>query len=194
VSARRRLATPWMLTLRAPSFHVGAGRAFARCVPTSDVSCRLSAPARRLLLRPPASASCTSLERTRSVVTARPESFHRPLALEEPSPLSREDGGTTRGVFCRARILCLPSQIHTAFQPCTPDTSRRRTEPFVMLSLLRSSVTPAHRFARVLALPSTSAAIAACIAARSSTAPRGSSGLEMSVCPPCQRTWQLATG
>jgi len=51
------------------------------------------------------------------------------------------------------QTLCLPPQIHTAFQPCTPDASRRRTEPFVVLSLLRSSMTPAHRFARVLVLP-----------------------------------------
>jgi hypothetical protein len=53
-----------------------------------------------------------------------------------------------------------------------------------MPSLLRSSLTPAHRLARVLELPSTSAARTSHLAVRGSTAPRGSSGLEMSSCPP----------
>jgi len=79
LSARRRLATSWVLTLRAPSFHVGAGRAFTRCVPTSDVSCRHPAPARRLLL-PTASFSLVRCSRAYGVsFTERPESFHRPL-------------------------------------------------------------------------------------------------------------------
>jgi hypothetical protein len=34
--ARRRLSAPWMLTLRTPSFLVGAGRAFTENDPTSD--------------------------------------------------------------------------------------------------------------------------------------------------------------
>jgi len=80
VSARRRLATSWMLTLRAPSFHVGAGRAFTRCVPISDASCRHSAPARRLLL-PTSSFGLVCCSRAHGVrFTERPESFHRPLA------------------------------------------------------------------------------------------------------------------
>ena len=56
-----------MLTLRAPSFHVGAGRAFTRSVPTSDAPCRPSAPAVGSFFRPPASAPCASLEHAKSV-------------------------------------------------------------------------------------------------------------------------------
>jgi hypothetical protein len=63
-----------------------------------------------------------------------------------------------------------------------------------MLSLLRSSATLAHRFARVLLLPSTSAAESSCLAARGPTALRCSSCLEMSSCPPRQRIEQFATG
>jgi len=48
LSTRRRLSTSWMRTLRTLRFR-SAGRAFTRCVPTSDVSCRLPAPAHRLL-------------------------------------------------------------------------------------------------------------------------------------------------
>jgi len=66
--AWRRLSTSWMLTLRAPSFHVGAGRAFTRCVPPSGTPCHLPAPTRRLLLRPSAPAPCATLEHTRSVL------------------------------------------------------------------------------------------------------------------------------
>jgi len=79
--ARRRLTTSWMLTLRAPSFHVGAGRAFTSFVRSSDASRRRPAPDRRLHLRRPAGAPCVSLERAKSPVTDRPESSHRPLAL-----------------------------------------------------------------------------------------------------------------
>jgi len=100
-SARRRLATSWMLTLRAPSFHVGAGRAFTRPVPTSDAFCRRPAPACRLLLpdrqllpRVLLSSARGQFHRTTRIVPPSPR-------LEEPSPLSREDGGTTQGVFCR---------------------------------------------------------------------------------------------
>jgi hypothetical protein len=53
-----------------------------------------------------------------------------------------------------------------------------------MPSLLRSSLTPAHRFARVLELPNTSAARTSRLAVRGSAAPRGFSGLERSVYPP----------
>jgi hypothetical protein len=56
-----------------------------------------------------------------------------------------------------------------------------------VLSLLRSSMTPAHRFARVLVLPQYLCGLATHLAARRSTAPRCSSCLEMSACPPCQR-------
>jgi hypothetical protein len=79
VSVRRRLSTPWTLTLRAPSFHVGAGRAFTRCFPTSDAP--LSSPGTdgRLLFRPPAPPPCAALERMRFGFTERPESFHRLL-------------------------------------------------------------------------------------------------------------------
>jgi len=149
--ARRRLSTSWMLTLRAPSFHVGAGRAFARCVPTSDASCRLPAPAGRLLLRPPATAPRAAFERVRS---AEPKDQNRSTVSPRRGAISsvarRWRNDSRRLPSCR--VPCLPSQIRANFQPRTPDASRRRTESIVMLSLLRSSVTLAHRFARALAL------------------------------------------
>jgi len=136
-----------MLTLRAPSFHVGAGRAFTWCVPTSDASCRLPAPACRLLLRPPASAPRAALELTRSVSPRDQNRSTVPSLRGAISSVARRWRNDSRRLPS-CRNLCLPPQIHTAFQPCTPDASRRRTEPFVMPSLLRSSVTPAHRCAR----------------------------------------------
>jgi len=183
-----------MLTLRAPSFHVGAGRAFTRCIPTSGASCRHPAPARRFLLRPPAEAPCATLERTRS-----------PSPRGQSRPTVSSLGGAISSVARRwrndsrrlpsYRILCLPPQIRTAFQPCTPNASRRRTEPFVWPSLLRSGMTPAHRFARWLALrPVTLRREPRYLSARGSAAPRGASGLEMRSCPPCQRLWQGAMG
>jgi len=89
VSARRRLSTSWMLTLRAPSFHVGAGRAFTRPVPTSDASCRHPAPARRFLpdrqLEPRALLSSARglFHREARIVPPSPR-------LEEPSPLNEK--------------------------------------------------------------------------------------------------------
>jgi len=46
------------------------------------------------------------------------------------------------------RTFCLPPQIHAAFQPRTPDASRRRTDSNDVPSLWRSGVPPAHRSAR----------------------------------------------
>jgi len=148
--ARRRLATSWMLTLRAPSFHVGAGGAFTRPVPTSDALCHHPAPACRLLFaRPPASAPRAALERVRSVSPCDQNRSTVPSLRGAISSVARRWRNDSRRLpSCRA--LCLPPQIHMAFQPRTPDASRRRTEPFVMPSLLRSSLTPAHRFARGL--------------------------------------------
>jgi len=76
-----------MRTLRAPSFHIGAGRAFTRCIPTSDAPCRLPAPTRRLLFRRPAPppirfsrADEVRFHRETRIVPPSPR-------LEEPSPL-----------------------------------------------------------------------------------------------------------
>jgi len=80
---RRRLATSWMLTLRAPSFHIGAGRAFTSCVPTSDAPCHLPAPARRLLFRLP--APCPS-RHSRAVEVW----FYRETRIVPPSPRYEE--------------------------------------------------------------------------------------------------------
>jgi len=183
-----------MLTLRAPSFHVGAGRAFTRCVPTSGAPCRHPAPARRLLLRPPASASCAALERAGSVSPNDQNRSTVPSLGGAISSVARRWRNDSRRLPSY-RVLCLPSQIHAAFHPRTPDTSRCRTEPFVVPSLLRSGMTPAHRFARRLALrPVTLRRESTRLAMRGSTAPRCPSGLEMSSCPPRQRLWQFATG
>jgi hypothetical protein len=134
LSTRRRLSTSWMLTLRAPSFHVGAGRAFTSCVPTSDAPCRLPAPACRLLFRPPAPPPCSALERTRFGSTERPESFHRPLAWRSHLPVTRRWRNDSRRLPSY-RIFCLPPQVHAAFQLRTLDVSRRRTDSNDMPSL-----------------------------------------------------------
>ena len=55
-------------------------------------------------------------------------------------------------------------------------------------------MTPAHRFARVLVLPQYLCGSATRLAARRSTAPRGSSGLEMSACPPCSADRAVCDG
>lgn len=70
---------------RAPRSE-GAGRAFTRCVPTSDASCRHPAPARRLLAdrqlqpRVPLSSTRSLVDRETRIVPPSPRS-------EEPSPL-----------------------------------------------------------------------------------------------------------
>jgi hypothetical protein len=98
--ARRRLSAPWMLTLRAPSFHIGAGRAFTENNPTSDALCRSTAPV--VGSCPTASYCPTCHSRAREVrFTAR-------ARIVPPSPRwrshlpSREDGGTTQGACHRA--------------------------------------------------------------------------------------------
>jgi len=79
-TARRRLTTSWMRTLRARAFHGGAGRAFTSSVRSSDASLSplgtgSSAPS------PTSSSDLTRFSRTRTVrFTERPESSHRPLA------------------------------------------------------------------------------------------------------------------
>jgi len=98
--------------------------------------------------RPPASASCAALERTGSVSPRDQNRSTVPSFGGAISSVARRWRNDSRRLPS-SRNLCLPPQIHTAFQPCTPDASRRRTESFVMPSLLRSSLTPAHRFARV---------------------------------------------
>jgi hypothetical protein len=134
VSARRRLATSRMRTLRTPSFHIGAGRAFTKCIPTSDAPCRLPAPAVRLLLRPPAPPPFATLERTRFGFTERPESFHRPLAWRSHLPCTRRWRNDPRRLPLY-RIDYLLSQIHSAFQPHGPGASRRLTDLNDMPSL-----------------------------------------------------------
>jgi len=193
VPARRRLSTSWMLTLRAPSLHVGAGRAFTRPVPTSDAPCRHPAPASRLLLRPPASAPCAALELTKSVSPSDQNRSTVPSLRGAISSFTRRWRNDSRRLPS-CRTLCLPPQIPAAFQPRAPDASRRRTESFVVLSLLRSSTTLVHRFARTPVLRGASAARTSRLAARGSTAPRGPSRVEMSVCLPRQRIEQFATG
>jgi hypothetical protein len=61
--------------------------------------------------------------------------FHRATRIVPPSPRERSHlpgarrwrNDSRRLPSCRT--LCLPPQIHAAFQPRTPDVSRRRTEP-----------------------------------------------------------------
>jgi len=104
--ARRRLSTSWMLTLRAPSFHVGAGRAFTRCVPASDARCRLPAPVvgscsdRQLLPRVLLSSARGSVHRETRIVPPSPR-VEEPSASRKPRWPAREDGGTTQGACHR---------------------------------------------------------------------------------------------
>jgi len=161
---------------------------------TSDAPCRPSAPACRLLLRPPASASYAALERTGSVSPRDQNRSTVPSLRGAISSVARRWRNDSRRLLS-CRILCLLPQIHTAFQPRTPDASRRRTEPLVVPSLLRSSMTPAHRFARVPGVsPAPLRRAPRALRHAASTAPRCPSGLEMSACPPCQRIEQSATG
>lgn len=126
--------------------------------------------------RRPASASCATFERTGSVSPRDQNRSTVPSFRGAISSVARRWRNDSRRLPS-CRILCLPPQIHTAFQPCTPDASRRRTEPFVVPSLLRSGMTPAHRFARRLALrPVTLRRESTCLAVRGSAAPRCPSG------------------
>jgi len=147
--------------------------------------------------------SCTDRQlQPRTLLSSVRGLFHRETRIVPPSPRFR---GAISSVARRwrndsrrllsCRILCLLPQIHTAFQPRTPDASRRRTEPLVVPSLLRSSMTPAHRFARVPGVsPAPLRRAPRALRHAASTAPRCPSGLEMSACPPCQRIEQSATG
>jgi hypothetical protein len=113
LTARRRLSTSWMRTLRMPRLG-STGRAFTRCVPTSDVPCRPWAPAHRLL-RAQAPAPCVTLERPRSVLPRDQNRSTVPSLGGAISPV-REDGGTTQGAFhCIGLTAC----------------SRRSTWPFI---------------------------------------------------------------
>jgi len=128
--ARRRLSAPWMLTLRTPSFHIGAGRAFTGNDPTSDALCRSTAPAvgscsdRQLLPHMPLSSMRGQVHR---------ESQNRPTvpSLEEPSPLTRRWRNDSRRLPS-CRLPCEPPLIRAAFQPHGPDALRRLTEPRTM--------------------------------------------------------------
>jgi len=96
-------------------------------------------------------ATFAALERTRSISPSDQNRSTVPSFGGAISSVARRWRNDSRRLPS-CRILCLLPQLRPAFQPCTPDASRRRTEPFVVLSLLRSSMTPAHRFARVLVL------------------------------------------
>jgi hypothetical protein len=128
--ARRRLSAPWMLTLRTPSFHIGAGRAFTENDPTSDALCRSTAPAvgscsdRQLLPHMPLSSMRGQVHR---------ESQNRPTvpSLEEPSPLTRRWRNDSRRLPS-CRLPCEPPLIRAAFQPHGPDALRRLAEPRTM--------------------------------------------------------------
>jgi len=144
-----------MRTLRAPSFHVGAGRAFTSCLPTSGVPRRRPAPVRRFLadhkLWPPARSRAPAVQ-----FTERPESFHRPLAFEEPSPRSEkmeERLGAPSVVSNSLPASADPRGISAA----QPSASRRRTGRAATPSLLRSGVTPAHRLLGRCCYPAPSA-------------------------------------
>jgi len=143
--------------------------------------------------RPPASAPRAALERARSVSPSDQDRPTVPSLRGAISSVARRWRNEPRRLPSY-RILCLPPQVRTAFQPCTPDASRRRTEPFVVPSLLRSSTTPAHRFARGLILPSSSAAPTSRLATRAFATPRRPSGVETGCCTPRQRIVQFATG
>lgn len=93
------------------TFVRGAGRAFTRCVPPSGVSCRLSAPARRLL----PDRKLTS----RPLLSSVPERFHPETRIVPRSPRTEE---LSRSVARRRRndSRRLPSYRN----PCLPMQTR----------------------------------------------------------------------
>jgi len=135
--ARRRLSTPWMRTLRAPSFHAGAGRAFTRCVPSSDTSMSsrgtgASAPSPTASGGPARRSWACEVQST-----ARPGSSHRPLAEGPPAQRwpAREDGGTTRGACRRIGVPACLRRSARRFHPRAPGAFRHRTKSRRMPSL-----------------------------------------------------------
>jgi len=133
--AWQRLSAFWMLTLRAPSFHVGAGRAFAENDPTSDVLCRLVAPARWL------QTNCPLL--LGMLLSSLPSHVDRETRIVPPSPRFEEPSSRAGWPVTRRwrndserlpsyQLPCELPLIRMAFHPCKPDTLRRRTESRIM--------------------------------------------------------------
>jgi len=116
-SERRRLSTSWMLTLRTPRLR-GAGRAFTRCVPTSDVPCRPSAPAYRLL-RPQAPAPRVTLERARSVLPRDQNRSTVPSPMRSHLLVARRWRNDSRRLPSY-RNFCLPPQTRAHFSHAGP--------------------------------------------------------------------------
>jgi hypothetical protein len=114
---RRRLSTSWMLTLRTPRSR-GAGRAFTRCVPTSDVPCRPSAPAHRLL-RPQAPAPRVTLERARSILPRDQNRSTVPSQMRSHLLVARRWRNDSRRLPSY-RNFCLPPQTHAHFSHAGP--------------------------------------------------------------------------
>lgn len=142
-----------MLTLRAPSFHVGAGRAFPKTASASDALCRLSVPVAGSFAgaqpRPRARSRAHEVR-----LTARSESSHRPLACEEPSPLGEKmeerlkassvvsnplpASADARGVSAsRTRRLAAPDRVARRTVPVTFGHDVRCTVPLGCRTLLR---------------------------------------------------------
>jgi len=128
--ARRRLSAPWMLTLLAPSFHVGAGRAFTGIARPLTL---FVAPRHRcrLLFRAPADAPYASL--------AHGVGFHRESQGRPTVPPSRGPRGNSTGRWrndperlLSYRLPCELTPMRVAFQPRGPSVLRRRTQPRIM--------------------------------------------------------------
>jgi len=140
-----------VLTLRTPSFHVGAGRAFTENYPTSDALCHSAAPACRLLSPTNQLPLATALYHAESDSPQESESPHRPLVEPGRAVTRRWRNDSERLSSCR--LLCELALIEAAFQPPGPDVLRRRTEPITLPLLRRFGVMPAHRFAKMIVSP-----------------------------------------
>jgi len=92
--------------------------------PTSDAPCRRPAPAIGSLDRPPARASRAALELTRSVSPGDQDRSTVSSLRGAISSFTRRWRNDPRRLLS-CRFACLPPQMHVAFQPRTPDASRR---------------------------------------------------------------------
>jgi len=117
LTARRRLSTSWMRTLRMPRLG-STGRAFTRCVPTSDVPCRPWAPAHRLL-RAQAPAPCVTLERPRSVLPRDQNRSTVPSPVRSHLLVARRWRNDSRRLPSY-RSTCLPPQTRAHFSHTGP--------------------------------------------------------------------------
>jgi len=136
----------------------GAGRAFTRCVPSSDASLSSHGTGASAPSPTASSGPRVPLWDTWSPFHRRDQNRSTVPSLEEPSPRSREDGGTTRGAFRRIGVTaCLRRSTRRFIRahptPLGAGQSRDPCLPCDVLAMCRW-----HPFARAPVRPGASAA------------------------------------